>query len=120
MALLSPACLYIYFDLKKKSHTELNSVLLMDNFTQKPLLIKTFLIYHECQENYIQNLAIQNLSNAEEQIRHVKIAERVCILSYFHTTYKSMEKRAQGLNFIVCTYSSNSIPGLLTFGRTMF
>jgi hypothetical protein len=35
--------------------------------------------------------------------QHVKIAERVRILSYFHTTYKSMEKRAQGLNFIVCT-----------------
>ena len=54
-------------------------------------------------ENYIKNLAVQNLSNEEEQIRHVKIAERVCILSYFHTTYKSMENLAQALNFIVCT-----------------
>ena len=39
----------------------------------------------------------------EEQVRHVKIAERVCILLHFNTTYKSMEKRAQGLNVIVCT-----------------
>ena len=38
-----------YFDLKKKSHTEIHSVLLTDNFTQKPLLIKSFLMSHEYQ-----------------------------------------------------------------------
>jgi hypothetical protein len=40
---------YFYFDLKKKSYTEIHSVLLIDNCTQNPLLIKSFLRSHECQ-----------------------------------------------------------------------
>ena len=36
-------------DVVKKFHTEIYSVLLLDNFTQKPLLIKSFLISHESQ-----------------------------------------------------------------------
>jgi hypothetical protein len=32
----------------------------------------------------------------------MNIAERVGILSHFHTNYKSMENRAQGLNAIWC------------------
>ena len=73
------------------------------------LLIKSFLM--NVREVYIGTCQTKSLKcGRTDQTR--EIAERVCILSYFQTAYKSLEKRAQGLNFISCTRAIHLRDGL--------